>query len=53
MIVSMNELTRAQRRHVAEALEEVLEQVAAGELEATTGEASYVAGAVAGLRGRN
>lgn len=44
-------LTKVQRDQAAEALEEVLAQTSAGELEATTGESAYLAGAVAGLRG--
>lgn len=46
------QLTQAQRREAADALEEVLAQIAAGELEATTGESAYLAGAVSGLRAR-
>lgn len=47
---NMSELTRAQRRQAADALEEVLAQILAGEVEASPGQTAYVGGALAGLR---
>lgn len=47
----MSELTESEREQAATALEQVLTDVKAGELTATTGQAAYLAGAVAGLRG--
>lgn len=46
------ELSAEERSHAASALEEILEQIEAGDIAATPGQRAYIMGTVAGLRGR-